>query len=302
MTSLQTRGTFDSIPGVTYKTEEGEVVRRPDAPLCSSEMLAAASHIDYAMITRLDEVRLLPVETSRGCLFSCRFCSILYKGKRRLLPLEGVRGDLTHASELKNEILITDDCLTLEFARAKEILDFFNSLGPAVGIHFETRASDLAKEACPVLTSIDKERVRFIQMGVECGYEEGLRTIRKGITLAQVEKACQEVCRYGVERAALLSFIIGFPWESTSECLKTIAFADQMRKQYGVNTVINFWVPSPSELWLEMKQRGVIDDSMYDDPNWCYSNDVFTRTHPRISIKEKHKLQFLADDAMSLSA
>lgn len=296
---LHQRRPIASIPGITYRDADGSLVRNEDAPLAPAETLAAVSHIDYRMISRLDKVRVLPVETSRGCLFRCRFCSILYKGKRRLFPVERVQHDLMEASKLKKEIIITDDCLTFEFRRAQEVLTFVNGLD-SVAIHFESRASDLAKDDCQILSYINPEKVKFIQIGVECGYEAGLKKIRKGITTSQVEQSCKKVAQIGMERATLLSFIIGFPWEGMAECLKTIAFADHMRKDYGINAVINFWVPSPSEIWMEMKESGRAQDCMFDDPYWCFSDEIFSQTHPRISPQEKIKLQFLSQDVMGV--
>lgn len=294
---LAERKPLDAMPGISYRGTDGALMRNDDAPLCSSESLAQLSKVDYQLVSNLENLGTLPLETSRGCLNRCRFCSVLFKGKRRLFPIDEVKARIVDASRLKNFLLFTDDCFTFERKRAGAILEFFSQFEDKF-LHFEARASDLAGDDCALLDGIAKEKIKDLQIGVECGYDEGLRRIKKGISLTQVKNACRLIQRKGVEKSAILTFIIGFPWEATGECVKTIDFAARMREQYGVGVGINYWVPSPSELWSESRDSLGIDESMFDRCHWPTSDDIFHRTHPLISAKNKYKLSFLIERAI----
>jgi hypothetical protein len=56
---------------------------------------------------------------------------------------------------------------------------------------------------------------------------------------------------------------------------------------------INYWVPSPSELWSETKDSLGMDESMFDRRHWVTSDEVFSKAHPLLSAKDRLKLSFL---------
>lgn len=290
---------LSNVPGITYVAADGAIVHNPDAALCSPVELAQLAKMEYDLIADPGLLKAIPVETSRGCSFRCRFCSVLNKGSRRLFPLDHVQQSIIEASKLKDRILFTDDSLTGELERTKAIFSMVNAI-ENLTIHFEARASDIAKENNQVLDFISDRKVPYMQLGVECGYDWGLTKIKKGITIAQVEKSCDIVSRRGMASSTFLSFIIGFPWEGMNECLQTIDFAKRMNGDFGVNTVINFWIPAPSELWLETKDDFGVTAAMYDDCSWAISNDIFLRTHPMISSKDRTRLSFLVNQVTGL--
>lgn len=298
---LRENKSLSEIAGLTYIDSKGETVRNVDAPPCPVNRLSNFNRVDYRLISHWDKQLMLPVETSRGCLFRCKFCSVFYRGQRRLLPIEEVISNIKRVNEFSEDILFTDDCFTSELHRAKAILSYVENSDKNVLLNFEARASDLAVEGSSILEAINRNKIRGIQIGVECGYSEGLKKIKKGITLSQVDRSCRLVKDLGLAEKTLISFIIGFPWEGAKECVRTIEFAGKIRLKYGVKVMINWWIPAPSELWWEVRDRFGVDESMYDDLSWPLSDDLFFRTHPSINFKEKQKISFLKREASGLS-
>lgn len=296
MSTLVANPGYPRIPGISYVDDTGRVTRTEEAAFVCAEVLAALNEIDYEHLSSLSQLASLSVETSRGCLYRCRFCSVPYKGKRRLLPIENCKRAFESALRHRKSIVLTDDCLTSEPARAGEILSFLNRHNCSVT--FEARASDIDRSGGQVLESISGTKVHHMQIGVECGYEEGLKKIRKGITLDQVRNACRIAKERGVQ--VMLTFIIGFPWEGKDECLATISFAESLRHEFGVQAFINWWIPSPSEVWEENRARFNIDERMYEDPRWPISEEVFHATHPEIGPSMRKKVEYVMREATNI--
>lgn len=133
--------------------------------------------------------------------------------------------------------------------------------------------------------------LKKIQIGAECGYDEGLKKIGKGITIEDIELACKKAEQSGVSDKMLASFIIGFPWETAKEMLQTIEFAEMLMKKYHIKAVVNWWIPIPSKLWNEFKLAGKCDESMFDELDWIETS--FPTFHPQISDSLKNKINFL---------
>ena len=79
---------------------------------------------------------------------------------------------------------MTDDCLTANMERAINIVDgFFNALLNNQFL-FESRVTDWLcerkEEAASLFSMSQTARIGF---GVECGYDEGLRKVSKGLTM-----------------------------------------------------------------------------------------------------------------------
>jgi radical SAM superfamily enzyme YgiQ (UPF0313 family) len=284
---------LSNIDGLTIRDNYGKILRTNDAQFCPMDKLAPLSKVNYNLISGLKKINALPIETSRGCLFKCIFCSVLYKGNRRLFPIDDVINCIKVGSKFNKKLFFTDDCFTFEFPRAEKILSSIEELDEEISVTFEARVSDLSNDHCRILDVINPRKIGAIQMGVECGYSDGLKYIKKGITLTQVEKACQIVVQKGLSYKTMLMFIIGFPWETVNECLATIEFALRLKKEYGVQCITNFWIPVPSELWYKYKAQFKVDESIFNDIFWAQSDDIFRKTHPLINTRDKIKLEFL---------
>jgi len=66
------------------------------------------------------------IETSRGCLHLCNFCSIreMYGQSFRLFPLERVLADIEDAYRRgARHIFCTDDNITLDMERFEQLMD-----------------------------------------------------------------------------------------------------------------------------------------------------------------------------------
>ena len=274
---------LDDVCGLTLR-RDGAVMRTPDSePLSESDLCRAPlplwDRLPYAVYG------FLPVEVSRGCKYGCTFCSIYHKRLWRSVGESNVRERIHRAVEHLDRVrhrtlMFSDDCFTTEPEGVRCVAAILASVAPDVGIGVEARAGDVLKDA--TLDALAGMNIEFIQIGVECGYPEGIRKVKKGITIEQVVASTQALHRIGLHGQAKYSYIIGFPWEAPREMMRTMAFAMSLGARYGNHVQVNWHIVFPgSELYWEFKRAGKVSEDDYDalPPE---DSEMFFRTHPTV--------------------
>lgn len=246
----------------------------------------------------------MPLETSRGCKFKCKFCSIAYKNDWRGFPknvvLERCDKSINKYKKLflTNQIFVTDDCLTADMHRAISIVDGLFNIGPDRVFMFETRITDwFDKEREDAAILFSSKQTGRLGFGIECGYDEGLKKISKGLSIDNIDEILKFLDRKKMIEKAYFSFIIGFPWETMDECLKTIEFAAEIEKRYGTGIVnLNWLYLYPSFIWDHRKEYGImLNEDIFDNVDYN-SQRYFNETHPSISLDEKRFIDYTINE------
>lgn len=202
---------------------------------------------------RLGRHFFFPYESSRGCPYSCIFCTApLLKGKKwRTMTVDRITNDIKKIIELFPElkdkqfrnhyIEFHDSEFTFNKDRminfSKKILN--EKLDVSWG--FEGRVNHLDDEE--LIKLLSKAGCKAIQIGVEAGYKEGLLKIGKMISPEQVEHVVKKCVKEGIIIEA--SFIIGFPWERKEHIKKTLDFAIKLY-EIGAEVVVFKATPLPA--------------------------------------------------------
>ena len=282
------KGNLKEVKGLTFREKEEIIRNEEDAPLEVST-LESLSVPDYELIPKTNPYTSLPIESSRGCAFSCAFCSIPHRHNWRGYSPQNVIDRIEHlynsfgASCKEKLMLFVDDCFTINTKRALEIFRKLYSLHKTELRYFiEVRISDILKNN--MLSQIPFDLVGGMQIGVECRYDEGLKKVHKEITISQLMDAMNLVKLYGYASKCFLSFIIGFPWETEKEINLTLDTVKKIAGMYHVPCNINWLIFLPSDLWKVRTEYGIkIDESIYDQPLWLNDHYVFKKAHPAIS-------------------
>lgn len=232
--------------------------------------------------------KYIPVESSRGCYNRCAFCSIQSKAKWREIDPEVVVNNACYAIKKNGKkfsnkyILFTDDCFTSDVDRALRIINYLVRVNQGYKYFIEARVRDLINGH--FIENVDTKMILGIQIGIECGYNEGLKKIRKGTTVESLIEACEILKKGNLTEKCMLSFIIGFPWETKKEINKTLDTIKFISENYNIYCNINYFLLLPSELWEKRKDYDLwLDESFFDKID-CFTNiENFYLTHPLLT-------------------
>ena len=280
---------IESICGLSYYKDE-HITSNPDNLLLSSEELNKLPLPAYDLIPR-NSYDHISAETSRGCRYSCAFCSIPYRYAWRSFSKQDIIARIKYAKRyihyvnVKNIINISDDCFTEDSDRAYEILKYLYEEKDGITYFIEARISNLLKNN--LVEKIKPDYIFRMQVGIECGYDEGLRKIRKGLSINQIHECFSRMKLTGLNSKAFVSFIIGFPWETKEDIIKTITTMQQIVVKYNVFCNLNWLLFLPSDLWNNRKYYNIfVNESLYDDFLWHAYLDYFLDCHPLITYSD----------------
>jgi len=291
-------GDVAAIPGVTWRRGD-EVVENPDRPWQTREEIAAAPLPAYDLVPQ-DADYILPIETSRGCRFSCAFCSVPRRGHWEGLEPGWVADRVLaivdkHGARFPRRLIyLVDDCFTADPPRAADILRRLEAGRLGFRLIVEARATDLLKPG--LIDAVPPALVARLAIGVESGYDEGLSRIGKGLTTGELERCCDALSRAGLMPFAYFTFIIGFPWEGERECLKTVHYAAHLVTDYGAQVNLNWLILYPSRLWFDRRRYGIeLGEDAFDDPTYLWNDKYFYAAHPSITPEVRARVQQTID-------
>jgi len=177
------------------------------------------------------------VMTSRGCPFTCDFCSKPVFGNNfRARSASKVVDEIEEVISLGyNRIWFADDCFTLDRNRLIGICDEITNRGLKIGWECLSRVDTLDPETVDKMKHAGCIRMFF---GIESGNDSILALMKKQITISQVCKALFLCKENGIKAGAF--FIVGYPGENDKTVLETTRFASSLPLDY-----LSFTMPYP---------------------------------------------------------
>jgi|ERR1051325_1693676 radical SAM superfamily enzyme YgiQ (UPF0313 family) len=248
---LRLGNNVSSIPGLSFRLSSGaNHCNLSDKPTLGLDFPLPA----YELLPKTPPI--LVFETSRGCPFRCTFCSIdqtsLWRGWEPKVVADRFE---TCVSRLRNgkirNVMFGDDNFATNQARAAAILHELHQRFPNLILSFETRAREVLNNPLIIKTCAEEGIRTSFLFGIECGYDEGLKRIRKLLTVDEVRRSAKLLKDYGLEQGAVYSYIIGFPWETKTERMQTLRLAEEIYEVHGVKSTCFFWLPAPSPMTTE---------------------------------------------------
>jgi anaerobic magnesium-protoporphyrin IX monomethyl ester cyclase len=210
------------VKGISYK-EHGTILRTSDAPLIENldEIPWPARHLlpmeKYREINEFTHVIM-----SRGCPYSCLFCSCTQMARHtyRIRSPEDVFKEIIHIKE------------TYHYKKISFFDDFF------------TYKRDTVLKLCSLLKDIDilwscATRVDYVDfdlleemknsgcvrifVGAESGNQDILNKVAKGTTLDKIKEVASYTKKLGID--LIPSFVIGLPWDTEETIERTVEFS-----------------------------------------------------------------------------
>ncbi len=243
---------WSQVAGLSFRDGKREIVHNPPRPPRRDlDSLPFPAHHLYRIerYTNLQPLtdglnlraRAYTIITSRGCPYQCIYCSKAVTGNiwRPRSPQNVVAEWRKLAVELKaTEIGVTDDVMTLDIERAKEICrlliqERLNKV-PWITIH-GIRADNADLELFQLMKEAGCKRVGF---GVESGNQRVLNIMKKNQTIDDVRRAFRDARQAGLETIGF--FIFGLPGENEETMEDTIKLALELDP-----ALANFMIAAP---------------------------------------------------------
>ena len=215
------------------------------------------------------------VVTSRGCPYSCIFCSApAWTGRqvRYRNPNHCVDEIETLAQMGFTEITIEDDLFTLYRKHFLAVCGELIRRDTGIRWNAFSRVDTISPE---IVDTMKRAGCQAICFGVESGSQEILDLVKKKSSLEKVKEAMRMTQEVGI--TALASFIIGLPGETEETLRKTTEFANELHEEFG--SLYGFHILSPfpgTEVRDRAEEYGL--EILTSDWTKYDANHVVTRT------------------------
>ena len=231
-----------------------------------------------------------PLITSRGCPFSCDFCSRPVFGQNfRARSAGNVVDEVEELVGLGyDRVWFADDCFTLNRERLLDVCDELVNRKVDVSWECLSRVDTMDREVAARMRRSGCVRVFF---GIESGTNEVLGLMQKQITVKQARKAVHGAKEAGLRVGAF--FILGYPGESDETVLDTVRFASGLPLDY-----LSFTLPYPipgTALFERVKGNGGLAVDDWEEPkNWALirhkllCNSGFSEAKLKFAIGKAH--------------
>ncbi len=233
--TVEKAGSLRDVKGIIYR-QDGHFYRTKPRPLIKDldNLPFPARHLlpmnHYTILGR--NYPIANIVSSRGCPFSCSFCSSsrIFGRSYRARTAKNVVDEIeqfVHKYKV-NSVEFSDDTFTLNRRRVEEICEEILRRKLDISWACSSRADVVTRD---LLFSMKKAGCHLIFYGIESGSMRILKLMKKGETHAQMIRAVKLTKETEIETYG--SFILGFPEETKAELEETIKFAKALSVDFA---------------------------------------------------------------------
>jgi anaerobic magnesium-protoporphyrin IX monomethyl ester cyclase len=213
------------------KRSHGFITDVNEIPFPDWELLKPQRYFNFmeGATTPLRGKRPVPILTSRGCPFSCTFCSSCLTHKRimRYRTPENIISEIKFLKEKYkiDEIFFGDDNLTMNIERADKLFDLM--IKENFRVHWCARNGiriDRLNEQ--LVSKMARSGGYVVGVGIETGNKEVMKRIKKNVNLDNVKPMIKLLHKYGIKVSGF--FMCGLLDETEKEMNDSIEFALQI--------------------------------------------------------------------------
>jgi anaerobic magnesium-protoporphyrin IX monomethyl ester cyclase len=221
---------MSKIAGLSYRGDNGWV-HNPDRALLDLDTIALP--LRQARLSQgfyLLDMPMDVAETSRGCPFNCKFCSItrMYGHTYRRFPLERIIADLKNIHSLGfRAVFFSDDNITYD-------IDHFRRVCKSIVQHqlndmlFVTQASAVGIAQNPELVAdMQRANFRIVFVGFESMDPGSLKGVKKPTNPEINRRAAVLLRQHGI--AIIAGLIVGYPEDTRETVIKNWRLTERLQ-------------------------------------------------------------------------
>jgi len=249
-------GKLDGVPGITYRDEEGFRSRNPPRDFIRD--LDALPAPAYDLLDTLPiylKLQVFLIITSRGCPYSCAFCSSApFWGRRwRARSVSSVLEEVEKwvTTYGARRVVFGDDNFAFDQKRVYDLCLALKQRALGIDWRCSVRADTLNK---PLLAAMRESGCSALFIGVESGSQASLDRLRKREKVRHSVDAVRWCREVGLETTCAM--LLGLPWETEEDVRANIRFVNEDLRPDEV--VWNLLHPDPgSEFYSHLEEYGL---------------------------------------------
>jgi len=264
--ALEDKGDLANVAGIVFK-DRHELVRTPPRGYIADLDTIAFPSWHLLPVNKYNDIlagtnKFATMITSRGCPFSCIFCSAECRMGRRFRfrspenVLEEI--ELLTSNFGIEEVCFYDDTFTASRERVERLCDEMVRRRTNIRWECRTRVDLVDDELLGQMASAGCYRIRY---GIESGDDGILENLNKRITVAQIEDAVAKTRRHNIE--AFGYFMLGCPGETPETVAKTLDLSRRLGLDYANFNVMSIRPPG-SELFRWAIEHGHIESDYWE--------------------------------------
>jgi len=238
----------EEFPSMAY-VKDGAYCRNPKKPF---DFASHGNYLDYSCYLKfikkfnLSKAPFLFYELSRGCKYSCYFCSQLKGAKLKYLKVEDVFQDIqkiVNQTGIKN-IYFLDSLLNFDYSFLDELMDRIIHSDLDLRWSSYMVAEDLDVK---LLKKIKKAGCVSIRYGIESANPNKQKYFSKNVNLQIASRILMQASREGIVNQ--ISFITGLPYEQKNDTHFIVKFMNDNRDYLDIVNIYKFKVRKDTPIY-----------------------------------------------------
>jgi radical SAM superfamily enzyme YgiQ (UPF0313 family) len=265
---------LDTIKGLSFKTGQDGIRHNPLRELISD--LDAAPIPDIGLVHKWKKAKaIVPIATSRGCPFACKFCSVIQMfGRRyRFKSINRVIDEIKVLASQKSHVFFVDDNFAANKKRTKALLE--TMLDNNIRIEWSAQVrTDIARDQ--ELIELMKATGCFnVYIGFESINPKTLALFNKNQAVEDIDNCIRLLKKHSIGIHGM--FVLG----SDVDDIQTIRNTQKYAKELGIESV-QFLMLTPlpgTPVFKELQSQGRIihtDWSKYDAHHAVFEPKLMT--------------------------
>ncbi|MFO0792997.1 MAG: radical SAM protein [Candidatus Brocadiaceae bacterium] len=237
--ALDGKKSVETVPGVSFRNGGGFIhnAPRPLEDLAKIKLPDRSKRIWKGY--RYYGFTLDIVESSRGCVMPCNFCSMdkMYGKTFRRFSIERILADIANAKKQgANFIIFSDDNFTLDIKGFEALCDAIADAGHN-DIRYIIQASSTGIASSETLVEkMARAGFRIVFLGIENASEENLRLMKKGNIIEKTKLAVKRLQEYNIMIVG--GMIIGNPNDKEEDIARNYKFFEELQIDFFADQIL----------------------------------------------------------------